>query len=438
MTIADRQPPNTTSQESQANPNSISGLALWSVVAAFGAYFCMYAFRKPFTAATFADANVWGLGEKTVLVTAQVLGYMLSKIIGIRVIAEMPPQRRALGILVLIGVAELALLLFAIAPSPLHVFCLFLNGLPLGMVFGLVLGHLEGRKYTEALAAGLCSSFILADGIMKTLGTWLLDQGVSERWMPGAAGLIFLPPLLGFVWMLSRIPPPDARDIALRSQRWTMNRLERLAMLRRYGFGLSMLVLAYLLVTIARSLRADFAPEIWNGLGVEISSSLFSRSEILVALVVLVVNGLGVLIIDNKKAFFSAIGVALCGGALMLLALVGLQQSWISGFPFMVLMGLGLYLPYVAMHTTIFERLIALTKERGNLGFLMYLADSAGYIGYVALMIGKGFFPTDQDFLGFFLVTCGVIGVFCCLCLAACWRYFAQGIASPERLEPKS
>ena len=239
---------------------SVQGFALWSIIAAFGAYFCMYAFRKPFTAASFSGASVWGLGEKTVLVTAQVLGYTASKWIGIRVIAETPPRRRALGILVLIGVAEVALFLFGIAPSPLHVLCLFLNGLPLGMVFGLVLGFLEGRRDTEARTAGLCASFILADGATKSAGTWLLNQGVSERWMPALAGLLFVPPLLFFVWMLTRIPPPDENDVALRSQRSTMSRSDRVAMLRRHGPGVFLIVLAFLAVTIARSIRADFAP----------------------------------------------------------------------------------------------------------------------------------------------------------------------------------
>src|SRR5271166_2959309 len=97
----------------------IHSLAVWSIVAAFGAYFCMYAFRKPFTAASFSGGTVWGLGEKSVLVTAQVLGYTASKWIGIRVIAETPPRLRAVGILILIGIAELALLLFGFAPPPL-------------------------------------------------------------------------------------------------------------------------------------------------------------------------------------------------------------------------------------------------------------------------------------------------------------------------------
>lgn len=52
----------------------------------------------------------------------------------------------------------------------------------------------------------------------------------------------------------------------------------------------------------------------------------------------------------------------------------------------MVLIGAGLYLPYVAVHTTIFERLIALTRDRGNMGFLMYVVDSLGYLGYVAVL----------------------------------------------------
>ncbi len=195
---------------------SVTRLAAWSVVAAFGVYFCMYAFRKPFTAASFSGGSVFGVGEKTVLVTAQVLGYMASKFIGIKVVTETPPERRALGILILIAIAEAALAAFAVVPPPWHVVCLFLNGLPLGMVFGLVIGFLEGRRHTEALTAGLCASFIVADGATKAVGTWLLRYGVGERAMPALAGLVFVPPLLGFVWMLSRIPPPSARDVALR------------------------------------------------------------------------------------------------------------------------------------------------------------------------------------------------------------------------------
>jgi hypothetical protein len=366
------------------------------------------------------------MAEKTVLVTAQVLGYAASKFVGIRVIAETPPRWRAAGILLLIAAAEAALVLFGVAPSPLHVGFLFLNGLALGMVFGLVLGFLEGRRMTEALAAGLCASFILADGVTKSVGTWLLDRGVTERWMPAAAGLIFLPPLLVAVWMLGHIPPPDDRDLTLRSNRTTMTRADRASMLRRHSIGLISIVAAYFLVTIARSLRADFAPEIWRGLGVQVAPALFSNSEILVALAVLLANGLSVLIVDNRRALFASIGLGMAGALLMLLALAGLQRGWLGGFAFMVLLGTGLYLPYVAVHTTIFERLIAITRDRGNLGFLMYVADSAGYFGYVVLTIGKGALPSGGGFLRFFEATCAIIGVLTCVSLTMAGLYFAR------------
>ena len=79
-------------------------LALWCVLAAFGAYACMYGFRKPFTAGTYSDTQ-YGLQLKGWLVTAQVLGYTISKFMGITVIAEMTPARPAKALLGMVGVA---------------------------------------------------------------------------------------------------------------------------------------------------------------------------------------------------------------------------------------------------------------------------------------------------------------------------------------------
>ena len=95
-----------------------------SAVAAFSTYFCMYAFRKPFSAGTYEDQELWGFGLKSLLVTSQLLGYVLSKFIGIKVISEMPARYRALGIVGLIGFAELALIGFATLPMPVKVVCL--------------------------------------------------------------------------------------------------------------------------------------------------------------------------------------------------------------------------------------------------------------------------------------------------------------------------
>ncbi|PNB52649.1 hypothetical protein C1X77_27345, partial [Pseudomonas sp. GW531-E2] len=82
--------------------------------------FAMYAFRKPFTAATFelVPGWHWVLDYKIALIVAQVAGYALSKFIGIKVVSEIAPRHRAAAILALIGLSWLALVAFAIIPAP--------------------------------------------------------------------------------------------------------------------------------------------------------------------------------------------------------------------------------------------------------------------------------------------------------------------------------
>lgn len=401
-------------------------LSAWCVVAAFGAYACMYAFRKPFTAGTYTAAP-FEAGFKTWLVLAQVLGYTISKFVGIKIIAEMPPSRRAATLLGLVGMAQVALLLFGLVPPPYNIACLFLNGLPLGMVFGLVLGFLEGRKMTEAFIAGLCTSFILADGFTKSVGAYLLQAGVREQWMPFWAGTIFILPLAGFTWMLQHIPAPSAADVAARSERAPMSRDERWAMFRRHAPGLIAITLAYLLVTVLRSMRADFAPEIWAGLGDRVQPSVFTRSEMLVALGVLAVNGLVVLVRDNRRAFFLGLGTSLAGLALIGGTLWAQASGRIGAFPFMVLLGFGLYVPYVAVHTTVFERLIAMTRDRANIGYLMYLADAFGYLGYVAVMVGKNFWKVEGNILTLFTATGWIVTVAAMVSILVAISFFSRG-----------
>ncbi|CAK9003486.1 L-threonine 3-dehydrogenase (TDH) [Durusdinium trenchii] len=394
----------------------------------------MYAFRKPFTAASFTDVTIEGWSFKTILITTQVAGYMLSKFIGIKVVSEMPPARRATAILLLIGCAEVALVFFGLIPPPWNAVCLFFNGLPLGMVFGLVLGFLEGRRLTEALTAGLCASFIVADGFTKTVGTWLMEQGVSQYWMPAATGGVFLLPLAICVWMLRQVPQPTEDDVAERAVRARMQSAERRELLQRHFVGIVAVVLMYVLVTIVRSIRADFAPALWAALGEPAAPSTFTRSELWVALGVMVVNGLAATIRDNRTAF--RVALLTCGSGFAIVVGIIITRSVmpsLGAFPFMVLVGLGLYLPYVAVHTTIFERMLAMTRDVGTVGFLMYLADSFGYLGYVLVMLSRGEAAEGTQFLLFFDAVCWAAAIVSLGCLAICWTRF-QPVPTPSVL----
>src|SRR5258708_26034465 len=182
---------------------------LYVSLSSFVVYTCMYGFRKPFTAASFEGIYLFGISYKVVLVIAQVLGYMLSKFYGIRFIAGMEPAKRAGFIIKLILTAWLSLLLFGLVPAHYNFIFMFINGLPLGMVWGLVFGFLEGRKVTELMGAILATSFIFASGLAKTVGKGLILHGISETWMPFIAGAVFVGPLLLSTCLLNPTPPPS-------------------------------------------------------------------------------------------------------------------------------------------------------------------------------------------------------------------------------------
>jgi hypothetical protein len=404
---------------------------IWAIIAAFGTYFCMYGFRKPYTAADFDGYLLLGIGYKTVLVSSQIIGYALSKFIGIKIISELGNQNRTKILIGFILFAQLMLIGFGLVPASAGILFLFLNGLPLGMVYGIVQSYLEGRKMTEALIAGLCISFILADGFTKSLGSYLLQLGTSPFWMPGLAGFLFLLPTFLFIWMLTKIPPPSQEDEAHRVKRSPLSRKERGLMLKQFGLGIFFVGIAFLLITLLRSFRADFALEIWQGLQYEGIPSVFIYSELWIALGIILSHGFMVLIKSNKKAFFFSLILCNLGFLLILLALFA-QSRGLDGFWFMVLSGLGIYIPYVTIHTTVFERLIATFRQEGNIGFFMYIVDSMGYIGYVFLLFSKEFIP-KTSIITYFNYCLILFSIFAILFLLMAIIYFQRKLIISSR-----
>ncbi|SDE20959.1 hypothetical protein SAMN05216464_104359 [Mucilaginibacter pineti] len=395
----------------------------WALVAAFGTYFCMYGFRKPYTAATYSDAAFWGINYKILLIISQTIGYVIAKWVGIKWVSEIRPEQRIKAIIGLIAFAEAMLLLFGFVPRPWNIVCLLLNGLPLGVIFGLVLGFCEGRKNTEFLIAGLCASFIVSDGVSKSVGTMLLGYGVSENWMPFFAGVVFLVPTLIFIAMLACVPPPTTKDIATRSAREPMKAHDRWHFFMKYAPGLIGIIAVYLFVTLLRSVRADFATELWSDLGYHQTPALFTQSELLVSFGVITIIGAAVFISNHLKAFNFSLFICFFGFVILLSTIAGLNNG-LGKFPFMVLLGLGVYMPYVAIHSIVFERLIAITRERANVGFLMYIVDSVGYTGYIILMLFRYLAPPGDSILFIYLKICTWIGVASGLIIIFCYCYF--------------
>jgi Family of unknown function (DUF5690) len=375
----------------RANPvlfTTVAGLA------GFSAYFSMYAFRKPFSAATFAVVPGWSfvLDYKIALVIAQVAGYALSKMLGIKVISELDPAKRASAIVVLILTAELALLLFALIPAPWNVAAMFLNGLPLGMIWGLVFGFMEGRRTSEVLGAVVCASFIVSSGAVKSVGKLvMLYWHVSPFWMPAVAGALFLPLLFLSVMALSALPPPNALDEAARVRRAPMGAAARSAFLAEYGIGVGLLVAAYVLATALRDFRDNFAAELWSGLGYGNGAAIFTASELPVAVLALIALGLIMTVRDNARALMVIHAVIVAGLVLLGGSTLAFHLGFLGPISWMILSGAGLYMAYTPFNAMLFDRMIAVSGRIGTAGFLIYVADASGYVGSCALLIWRNF-----------------------------------------------
>lgn len=401
---------------------------LWLTVFAGGAalstYVCMYAFRKPFTAATYESHALWGVDYKVWLVVAQVLGYMASKFIGIRVIGELHRDQRQWLLIGLIGIAWLALLGFALVPAPWNTPFLFLNGLPLGMVWGVVFSYLEGRRATEMMGAILAASFIMASGLVKTVGKFLLLQGVSEFWMPFLTGAIFALPLVLSVRMLDQVPEPDADDLCERSPRLPMNKQQRRAFVQRFFGGLTLMILCYVALTIVRDFRDNFEAELFRDLGYGNDASLFAMIETPIAIAVLLLTAGLVWFRSNLRGFMALhalmlAGMLVAGGSTLAFHAGLLHPLWWLGA-----VGFGLYLAYVPFNCVFYERLIATFRVAGNVGFLMYLSDAFGYLGSVLVLMVKQFSVVQLSWVQFFSQLVLALSVFGSACLVASALYF--------------
>jgi hypothetical protein len=389
----------------------------------------MYAFRKPFAAAAWSGEEVGGVDLKIALVISQVLGYALSKFASVKFLSELPAARRVAALFVAIGVAELALVCVGFLPPGGKLVAIFVNGLPLGAVWGLVFGFLEGRRTSEVLGAGLSISYIVASGAVKTVGRWVLGAGVPEAWMPAAVGALFLPAFALAVWLLSCLPPPDAEDEAARTGRAPMDTEARSTFFRRHAFGLGALTALYVLLTAYRDFRDNFAFEIWSALGHGEAPAVLTYAELPVALVVLASLALVVRVPDNRRAFFIVHGLMLAGAALMGLATALFAGGALGGAAWMVLVGAGLYLAYVPYGCVLFDRLMAMTRTVGTSVFMIYVTDAAGYGGSVGLLLFKHWGAPDVDWLPFFVRLSYVTSFVCVAGFCASWGYFRRRTA---------
>src|SRR5262249_31662686 len=150
-----------------------------------------------------------------------------------------------------------------------------------------------------------------------------------------------------------------------------------------------LLFAARLLATAFRDYRDNYGVELFGVLGYQGDPTLFTRTEIPVALGVMAALALLNVLRSNRAGVVGAHALMVTGLGLMAFSTWLLDVGALSGVAWMILVGLGSYMAYVPHDSVVFDRIIASTRARGTAVFAIYLADAIGYTGSIGLPLVK-------------------------------------------------
>ena len=404
---------------------------LWAGGAALLSYSLVYALRKPFTAAAFDGYTVFGMDYKIAVTVIQILGYLVAKFIGIKLISELKRESRLGFILIAVGLAEMSLVFFAILPVPYNVFAMFFNGLALGCMWGVIFSFIEGRRVTDLLASLLGISMVISSGTAKSLGLYVMNHfHVDEFWMPAVIGVCALPLLTLLGYCLHCLPLPTAEDIRQKSERLTLNSRQRWALFRKYMPFLVMLFVANLMLVVVRDIKEDFLVNIFDVKGNGYSSWIFAQLDSVVTVIILVIFGLMIFVKSNFRALLILLGLVISGMVTMAFVSFQYETLQLSPLVWLFIQSLCLYIAYLSFQTLFFDRFIACFRIQGNVGFFIVMIDFIGYSGTVVVLTIKEFFSPDIEWLSFYNHLAGYVAIGSCVLFLGAfvylWRHYKR------------
>ena len=405
-------------------------LILWAGGAALLSYSLVYALRKPYTAASFEGFDFFGTDYKVAVTTIQILGYVIAKFFGIKLISELKKERRFKFFVCSAVAAEAALVGFGLLAPPFNVAAMFLNGLSLGCMC-VIFSFIEGRKVTDMLASLLGVSMVFSSGVAKSFGLFAMNEmHVGQFWMPAVIGAFALPLLVFMGYMLKRLPQPTEEDIALRNERVTLDGNGRKLLFRSYAPILTLLFVGNFMLLVLRDIKEDFLVNILDMSNQ--SSWLFAQVDTIVTLVILGIFAAFIFFRSNIRALMCLMGLVIAGCLVM--TYVSLNYEALDWQPvvWLFVQSLCLYIAYLTFQTIFFDRFIACFRIRGNVGFFIAIIDFIGYMGTVTLLSTKEFLNFDMEWFALYNHMACAVGAVCAVLFTVAAvliykRYSAQG-----------
>lgn len=225
-------------------------------------------------------------------------------------------------------------------------------------------------------------------------------------------------------------------DIAMKSERATLNGKQRWELFKNFMPFLMMLFVANIAIVVLRDIKEDFLVNIIDVS--EYSPWLFAKIDSVVTLIILVVFGLMVFVKDNLKALSILFGLIIMGMIVMSVVSFGQERFQLSPVVWLFVQSLCLYIAYLTFQTIFFDRFIACFKIHGNVGFFIVTTDFLGYTGTVLVLVLKEFCNPHIDWAVFYNQFAGYVGIFCCITFICSFVYLHQRFRKENGLVVKS
>jgi hypothetical protein len=352
-----------------------------------------------------------GLEYKILLVAFFLFGYTTSKFYGIKFIPEVDPKKRGYWIVGLCGVAEIFLIIFGFVKYPYGFIPQILSGIALGPMWGLTFAYLEGRQYSEVMAAGMGVSTIVSSGILKSISKGLLDTGwIGEYWMPPFVGACFFPLLLLFVFCLESLPDPSEDDVDVKTERVQMDGDDRIRYIKEFWPAVITLTALYIFISAYRDTRDNFSVELYESLNVDEGAIVFTISEFIVGFSIcipIIVFTFMKINIWYLVAYFCLMWI---GEGTLLIWTILIDTGHMKGLYYMVLIGVSTYIAEMPFNGILGDLILALFKYRANSSLFMYITDSFGYAASIVLLLIKNLASPNLSW-GEFFIKCSYVVV---------------------------
>jgi hypothetical protein len=176
--------------------------------------------------------------------------------------------------------------------------------------------------------------------------------------------------------------------------------------------GLIACIGIYVFATVFRDIRDNFMADMLKENGYGMQPALFTKTEVPVTLILLILMASMILVKNNFKALVYTHYIIMTGFIITALTSILFIQGSVNAIWWLTFTGLGLYTVYIPFNCIFFERMIASFRVAGNVGFLIYVADSFGYLRSVKVLITKEVLKIRLQWTGFYAHGVIILSVF--------------------------